>query len=127
VLLAEQVRDVVRDASRQGRRGREVCGLLASNGYRIDLLPVRNTLRRRGGFQFDEAQVHAYERALRALRHRVVGTFHSHPFSPPEPSRSDITNAFDGDFMLLIGATDRSVRMWHISKGRARRVEPKIV
>jgi desampylase len=41
-------------------------------------------------------------RALRGSERRIIGCFHSHPDSAPEPSATDRASAFESDFLWLI-------------------------
>ena len=43
-------------------------------------------------------------RALRGTARRIVGCFHSHPGGSPEPSATDLGEAYESDFLYLIAA-----------------------
>ncbi len=78
----------------------EVCGLIGgiiSDGAKevTDIYPLENIDRSREHFSID---VHAQLDAVRDMRKKGItplGNFHSHPASPPIPSREDIRLAHD--------------------------------
>jgi proteasome lid subunit RPN8/RPN11 len=83
----------------------ECCGLLIADGPAIvEAAPARNIAaepRRR--FQIDPADHFAAIRASRLAGRRVVGAYHSHPMGEPQPSPTDLAEAFDDpDFIHVI-------------------------
>jgi proteasome lid subunit RPN8/RPN11 len=121
-LLANQLQTAIREARAAARRDEEICGLLVNNGHFLELVPVRNRARRRGGFNLDQQQTRRLQTAIRELDREIVGTYHSHPISDSRPGRSDIDNAFDGDLMLVIDCLGREATLWRITGHHARRV-----
>lgn len=75
---------------------REGCGVLLGHGGRIsDAVPVANIAPpgNNDRFEFDPLDYSEGERRANAAGLRIVGFFHSHPDSPPVPSRVDLEAA----------------------------------
>jgi proteasome lid subunit RPN8/RPN11 len=82
---------------------RECCGLLIGANGRIDeAVPVENRagdpLRR---YEIDPREHIAAIKRCRGTASSVLGAYHSHPRSAPEPSPTDLAEAF-GEFLYLI-------------------------
>ena len=118
-FMKDDLSVLVRTAMRIARTsGREICGFLVYNGYFIELVRMRNKTRRCGGFTFYRADVRMVCKAVRVLGHRIVGTFHSHPFYIAKPGSTDKRFALDNDLMLIIDADEGKTGLWWISRGR---------
>ena len=118
-----ELKAAVREAVALARKNhRETCGLLIDSGYAIELVAVRNTARRPGHFVFDARQVRALQRAARLIGHEVLGTYHSHPVSPPRPGRGDIEGTLNDSLMLIIDCIEREARLCSIGPVRVCRL-----
>jgi proteasome lid subunit RPN8/RPN11 len=79
-------------------------------------------------YLIDPAEHFAAIREARASGLRVMGAYHSHPSSAPEPSETDIAEATGGpDFCYLIvslvGSPGGEVRGYRVKNGAVRPVE----
>jgi proteasome lid subunit RPN8/RPN11 len=81
----------------------ECCGLLIGSGARIDeAVAVENRAAdpaRR--YEIDPGDFLAAIRRCRGTERAVIGAYHSHPRSAPEPSERDLAAAF-ADFVFVI-------------------------
>jgi proteasome lid subunit RPN8/RPN11 len=82
----------------------ECCGLLIGNRVTIESsVRTRNREASPTRYLIDPADHFAAIHAARAAGKRVVGAYHSHPASAPQPSESDIAEAnWGSDFLYLI-------------------------
>jgi proteasome lid subunit RPN8/RPN11 len=84
---------------------RECCGLLTGTPQAIlKAVPVENVAA--DPFRRFEIAPEAYFAEIRRCREHggeVVGAYHSHPRSPPEPSPTDLEMAF-GEFIFVIAS-----------------------
>lgn len=84
---------------------RECCGLLIGASGRIDeAVPVQNRAAdpaRR--YQIDPRDFLAAVRRCRGTSRAVVGAYHSHPRSSPDPSESDRADAFSNFLYVIAG------------------------
>jgi proteasome lid subunit RPN8/RPN11 len=127
-LLKEQIEDIINDSAiAASRGGLEICGLLIDNGYFTELVKVNNKIKRGGSFAFYVNEIRLMQKAVRLMGHEIIGTFHSHPLYIDEPSDSDIQNALDDSFMLIIDVTERKIGFWYIKDGNKRRVEFEMI
>jgi proteasome lid subunit RPN8/RPN11 len=113
------IRRLISEAVNSAKDCRAICGLLIDNGYFLQIRRTRNVTRRRCSFLLDGRQIRSLERAARSLDLEIVGTFHSHIFSPPEPGESDIRGAVNDSLMLVIDSMEREVTLWRIRNKRA--------
>ncbi len=83
---------------------RECCGLLVGRGNRVEraapAVNVDPVPERR--FLIDPKRHIDLRRELRGGSLEIVGTYHSHPLSPAEPSTSDVEEASYPEFVHLI-------------------------
>jgi proteasome lid subunit RPN8/RPN11 len=83
----------------------ECCGLLLGRGDEI-IVAVRTRNRAdqpRSRFLIDPADHFAGRRLARARRLEVVGFYHSHPASPPEPSARDVAEfSYPGHLYAIV-------------------------
>lgn len=108
----EIVSQCARRAASDG--GREICGLLVSNGYFLHTVLLTNKTKTGGGFSFYCTEVRKVRRACEILHHEIVGTLHSHPAYIAKPSRSDILNAVDDSLMLVFDVIGKRAGLWHV-------------
>jgi proteasome lid subunit RPN8/RPN11 len=108
---------------------RECCGLLIGRSERIvEAVPLENRaadpMRR---YQIAPADYVAQIRRCRARGDvSVIGAYHSHPWTAPEPSPTDTAEAFAHFWFLIAGpvSADASlqVRAYHLVEGNLREV-----
>ena len=122
-ILRKQLDREKKEASIVSRReDREICGLIVDNGYFLELVRLKNKTRRIGGFSFYKNEVKEIEKAVQKIGNKIVGTFHSHIISAPEPGRGDIEGAEEGALMLIIDAEEETSMLWRIRRGKAQRL-----
>jgi proteasome lid subunit RPN8/RPN11 len=127
-IFRRQVRAFLKLAVKSSKtEGREICGLLLSNGYCLELVLTQNKTKRPGGFSFYSREVLKIERAAPFLNYRIVGTFHSHPWSSAVPGKSDIEYAEDDSLMLIISCWDKEANLWRIYNRKAHQVKLEYV
>jgi proteasome lid subunit RPN8/RPN11 len=81
----------------------ECCGLLIGTATQIvQASRARNTLASRTRYQIEPADHFEAIRVARAGGLSVVGAYHSHPASAPEPSARDRREASYTDFVYVI-------------------------
>ena len=95
----------------------ECCGLLLGNGEGISAsVRARNVADdRQRRYRIDPADHFAAIRQARATGGEVVGAYHSHPASPPVPSHTDRTEAFESFLFVIVGPSD--TRAWRLLAG----------
>jgi len=103
-------------------RPAECCGLLLGSATRVaETIRTPNATDDPNRF-FIEPQAHIEaRREARGRNLEVVGFYHSHPHSPPEPSTTDLTEASYPDHLYLIvsPATDPArIRLFRLVGGR---------
>lgn len=105
---------------------RECCGLLIGGSGRIDeAVAVHNRAAdpaRR--YEIDPRDFLAAVRRCRGTPRTVIGAYHSHPGSSPDPSESDRAEAF-GDFLYVIagrvaGGLPLPIRAYRLERGNFR-------
>lgn len=126
-LLNTQVTVVIESAIIAAESDAEICGLLVDNGYFIELIQVKNKSKKIGSFSFYMNEINFIEKAVRYMKHEIIGTFHSHPFSTYYPSKSDILNTYDDSFMLIIDVTRKSLGFWYIKDNGSKKVKFDII
>ncbi len=89
----------------QREAGCECCGLLIGHEDRlVEAVPVENRApdpARR--YEIDPRDFLAVIKRCRGTRRAVVGAYHSHPRSDPEPSAADLDEAFGGFLYVIAG------------------------
>lgn len=123
LLLPRQIHDeIVRQALSE--QPNECCGLLAGSingGDRIAAVcyPLVNELASPIAYQSEPRSILKAFRDIdrRGLEHVVI--YHSHPTSPPIPSRTDLANNWYGDEMIHLIVTTLTnpptMRAWRLS------------
>jgi len=109
-------RKLRRRARRAQQNGyQEVCGFLAVGPHRtLQLVFVANRATKAGQFRIDSADEQRVRKALGKTR--IVGTFHSHPVSPPTPSDSDIARARIGHYLMIHDVCGCVTSLWRIGR-----------
>lgn len=122
IRIARAVLDAI-EAHARTEAPRECCGLLIASGGIIEAaVPVQNRAaepHRR--YEIDPRDYLALVKQLRGTDDLVIGGYHSHPRSMPEPSATDRDMAF-GEFLYLIagpveGAVPFAVRAYRFVSG----------
>ena len=127
-LLAKDLTSLIEEAGQASQKGGlEICGLLADNGYFIELIRCRNKSKRGGSFSFYQREVAVIERLIDILNHEIIGTFHSHPLAIAEPGDSDLENAFEEEFMLIIDVIGQKAALWHIKGKNKTKVDFELI
>lgn len=95
----------------------ECCGLLAGRAtadtYEIMLrIPLTNTLKREDEFASNPAEMLAAHRRMRAEGLDLLAVYHSHPASPPVPSRKDRARSVGDNVACVIVGPHGDVRAW---------------
>jgi proteasome lid subunit RPN8/RPN11 len=105
---------------------RECCGLLlGAAAHIVDVVPTRNIADDPGRFEIDPADHIAGRRDARRRGLEVVGFYHSHPHSAPEPSARDLAEASYPDHLYLIvglGVEPPESRLFRLVEGNFREV-----
>lgn len=105
----------------------ECCGLLAgrteSRAKRLGciekLYPLVNAAHSPVRYLSEEKGLFAAHRDMRALGIEVLAIYHSHPSSPPVPSRTDLAeNYWPGvvNFIISLLGPEPEVRGWHLEE-----------
>ncbi len=107
---------------------RECCGLLVGTKRAVvRSLRARNLSASATRYLVDPEDHFAALRAARAEDLAVVGAYHSHPASPPEPSETDLAEATYPHFLyVIVSLADRTreeVRAYRLGDGCFRAVE----
>jgi len=127
-FVRQKLDAIVREAVKSAKNGGiEICGLILDNGLFLELVRVRNKVKRGGGFSFYFNEVRAIERMSNVCGHSIVGTFHSHPVGIAKPGSSDVINAVDDSLMLIIDVSDRKAQLWHIKDRRVRQLQLALI
>ena len=129
--VGQDVLDAIAAHARQASP-QECCGLLIGTSDRIgEAVPTRNAaadpVRR---YEISPVDYFAQIRRCRAMASEsalaVIGVYHSHPYGPPEPSATDLANAFEGFLFVIagrVGAADRwAIQAYTLSEGNLRPV-----
>lgn len=120
VSLPNVLATAIEDHARQAAPN-ECCGLLlGAGGVVIDAIPTRNTAAdpaRR--YAIDPGEHFAAIRMARSRGAEVIGAYHSHPASPPEPSETDRREGFEHFLFLIVGlaGTAAEIRAWRLKGG----------
>ena len=91
IILSRTLATQLLEQARQ-QPNQEVCGLVVADaGQPSRVIPIRNASQTpHNSFSLDESEHLAARRKLRDAGARVVGVYHSHPATPPEPSPRDL-------------------------------------
>jgi len=101
----------------------EVCGIITTNKNKIlKLWFLENLSRRAGAFLIDLSEVGRVQKLVKETGQHIIGSFHSHPISPPFPSPGDLKAAFFKGHELIYDVCGRAVKLW-LKKSRFRVVE----
>ena len=126
MILARDVRDAVVAHAREEAPW-ECCGLLFGRGSEVvETSRARNIADEPATrFLIDPEDHFAGRRLARARGLEVVGFYHSHPGSPPEPSERDIAEfSYPGHLYLIVSlaAEPADVRLFRFTAGTFQRL-----
>lgn len=87
---------------------REACGLLAgSSFYAAQIFQITNISPDSAAFYLEPAELIAAFYEIESQGLEIVAFYHSHPFSPPHPSRADIDQYYYPEIPhMIIGRQD---------------------
>lgn len=124
VRLAAGVReDAIAHARAEAPR--ECCGLLIGRGLVIEACVRAANLDESPETRYlvDPAAHIAANRQLRGTGRQVIGSYHSHPRTPPVPSGTDLAEAYYPEFIWLIVSLappgGAQLAAWRLENGRA--------
>ncbi len=112
MILPRAVGDAVVAHAREAAP-RECCGLLVgSGGAIVSAVRARNLADRASRFLIDPRDHINARRAARDQGLDVVGFYHSHPHSAPEPSPSDLAEAsYPNHLYLIVGLAGEAAEL----------------
>jgi proteasome lid subunit RPN8/RPN11 len=117
-------RSVLEDIEAHARdeRPNECCGLLVGRPDAIETsCRARNELSSPTRFRVAPEDHFAAIRLARRLGLDVIGAYHSHPYSLPTPSPTDIAEATPGEFLHLIAGVgpgdEPAIQAWRLAGG----------
>ena len=102
----------------------ECCGALVGVAQTSDievrnLIPVENAAADHSRYLIDADMVLRLERQCACAGLQVVGFYHSHPTTDPEPSPLDLELACPGYVYLIVDATRGALRCWRLRDDRS--------
>jgi len=105
----------------------ECCGLLVGAGRRVAFaVRMQNMADSPTRYRLDDRAHIELRKVLRAFTPSlaIVGVYHSHPDGTPEPSPTDLSEAYYSEWVYVIvgGVRRRQLRAFCIERGRARRL-----
>ena len=127
--LSENLRERLVELARQGAPN-EVCGYVV--GHRGEplrasgLYPVENALMSPTAFALDGQSMIDAEKRIETDGYEILGVYHSHPTSPPEPSKRDRRDASEYDpfgylvhLIVSLANEEAEIRAWIYTDGQA--------
>lgn len=127
-FLKQQLSSILRLSKIAAKNGgREVCGLLLDNGHFVEIVQLTNRVKEGGGFAFLKREIRLIEKFEAISYHKIVGTFHSHPYYLAKPGENDIENAVDGSVMMIIDVIGKQIGVWRILQKQAQAMDYKIL
>ena len=119
MTIGEDVVDAIVRHAREAAPA-ECCGLLVGDADRIArAVRSANLATSDTRFLIDPKTHFDARREARTQGHEVLGFYHSHPHSPPQPSRTDVEEATYGDHVhLIVSLLDKSpeIRLYRIDQ-----------
>ncbi|MBN2320819.1 MAG: Mov34/MPN/PAD-1 family protein [Acidobacteria bacterium] len=127
-FLSTQLNNIVKDAQLSVKdSGKEICGFLVDNGYFIEIIKLKNKTKKGGGYSFYLKEADFIEKACTIMNHKIVGTFHSHPYYIAVPGDSDKANAFDNELMLIIDVMGKDIKLWQITNTKEKEIPFELI
>jgi len=119
IFLEKKIALMQSKAVLEAGHDREICGLILDNGYFLDFVLLRNRDKNIGKFSFYAREVKKIKQASKLLDIKIIGTFHSHPWSSADPSKSDIKNALEDSLLMIFSVPDKTAKLWYIKDNEA--------
>ena len=108
IEIRRSVVDAILDHARR-EAPNECCGLLLGTPGRIErATPARNVRSSPTRYLVDPADHFAAIREARTAGCQIVGAYHSHPASAPNPSPTDLREATYPDYVYMIASPGRA-------------------
>jgi proteasome lid subunit RPN8/RPN11 len=109
----------------------EACGILAGEGNEARAMyEAANAESSPVSYLIDPKEQFVIMKEIRDKGMRMVAIYHSHPFSPPYPSTTDVKLAFYSDASYIIASfSDREnpeVKAFEIADGKVREIEIRV-
>jgi [CysO sulfur-carrier protein]-S-L-cysteine hydrolase len=99
----------------------EACGVLLGEGNFITrAIPLTNIEQREDHFTCDPREQWEAYKTARESGTEIIGSYHSHPATPPRPSEEDLRLAYDPNLLYVIVSLfddKREVKAFWIRKG----------
>jgi [CysO sulfur-carrier protein]-S-L-cysteine hydrolase len=99
----------------------EACGVLLGKGNFITrAIPLTNIEQREDHFTCDPGEQHEAYKIAKETGVEIIGSYHSHPTTPPRPSTEDLRLAYDPKFLyVIVSLVDdtREVKAFWIRRG----------
>lgn len=127
IICESAILEAIRQHARR-EAPRECCGLLIGDAERLDeAVAVENRAADPvGRYEIDPRDYLAAIKRCRGTSRSVIGAYHSHVSSPPEPSPSDLADAFSGFLYLIAGPVAGNlplqIRAYRLMNGNFRSV-----
>ena len=127
--LSENLRERLVELARQGAPN-EVCGYVVGHRgeplWASGLYPVENALMSPTAFALDGQSMIDAEKRIETDGYEILGVYHSHPTSPPEPSKRDRRDAAEYDpfgylvhLIVSLGDGAAEIRAWAYADDQA--------
>ncbi len=109
----------------------EACGILAGTGNTAAVLyRAANAESSPVSYQIDPQEQFRIMKEIRDKGMRMVAIYHSHPYSPPYPSPTDVKLAFYSDAAyIIVGLLNRDnpeVKAFEIANDSVREIDIKV-
>jgi proteasome lid subunit RPN8/RPN11 len=120
VLSRDQAQQILDHALREAPL--ECCGLLIGTENEVrHVVEARNELASATRYRIESRDHFAALRRARAEGLQIIGGYHSHPRSAPEPSATDLTEAWPELFYLIVSLaaehTAAPLKAWRLAGG----------